>query len=316
MDATALVADRVELPFVPVCLQEMVLEQCVQLVSVELTKQLTPQQQRKVSDHLAGMADGISYEERNQLVTRIARRMGVVPLVPMTMREAVAGVVIDVLLGLSSVSAVAGGIVGSAVSGSATSLLSGEGRKCLATRINDVVDIPGLSVDAEQATFQTCLDMFGSGLDSLVPPEWRRALKGASRAEVEAFKGQVVIILDDKTPVPFIDSAKKQLLIRTVVDFAFDSFLDVSGLDGVVLSPKAQLDRLVQDETEMQAELSSLRRCAARRQAALERRITRIREQQQELRKEMGGSSGALRISALALGAAATAMAGVVLCCR
>jgi len=306
--------ERVEIPMVPSSIQEMVVGQAVQVVVDELPKRLTKSQMARLTSALHGAADGISCEEREAIIDAIAGKLDSVPLLPMNMRQAMVGTIVDIILGDMTVGSFGGAVVGSAIVDTTASLISADGRKRLAVRIAEKVDLPGLSESQEVALFECGINALGSVLETLIPPEWRPALQGASAAEIDAFKTTVVATLSGRVAVPFISNEKKQEFLGAVVDFAFEGFLDTTGLDGVVLHPEAQLERLEATKQEAQEELEALRRQAARREASFQRRLARIEEQRVEIRKELGLSGSSLGLatySAFAVLAAASAAGGL-----
>eukprot|EP00747_Dinoflagellata_sp_TGD_P180153 gnl/TRDRNA2_/TRDRNA2_32138_c1_seq1.p1 gnl/TRDRNA2_/TRDRNA2_32138_c1~~gnl/TRDRNA2_/TRDRNA2_32138_c1_seq1.p1 ORF type:complete len:313 (-),score=66.02 gnl/TRDRNA2_/TRDRNA2_32138_c1_seq1:61-957(-) len=288
----------------------MVLGQAVQVVATELPKRLTKAQMEHITRVMDGAADGIDAQEREQVIQAVSGSLSAVPLVPESMRNVLVGDIFDIIVGDTSLGAYTVGAAGSLITGTASNLLNQEGRTKLATRINNAVDLPGLSEEQEQAIFLKAVDFVGGYLEALIPPTWRKCLQGASPQEIDMFKQNIVTTLDGKFGLPFLSAEKRQGICRCVVDYMFDSFLDASGLDGVVLNPEMQLARLEKVQSDTKIELEVLRRQSARRDAALVRRLELLDKQKADLKKELGYHSTTYYVIA-ALGTVAVSAAAV-----
>lgn len=291
MDVTSMVAERIKLPLVPSQLQELVISECVQIVANEMAKQLTKEQLKSLSTSLGDAADGLTHKERSKIIKNIAKHLDAVPLVPLSIREQVVSIAVDVILGDSSVGSLGCSAFGSAIvsaGGAVDALLDDDCRKRLATRINKNVDIPVLNDKQEQVLFEKSLDTLAAALDVLIPKAWWSALQGASASEVEDFKQNLVLVLHKRLNIPFLDDELEKRWARTAIDAIFEIFLDSTGLHAVALTPEAQLARLDQVANEAKLELDCARKQAQRREAVLQRRLARILEQKKELQKDLG----------------------------
>lgn len=293
MDLANILVEKVSIPMVPAGVQEKVLSEVVQHVSDELPNHLTPKQLQAVRRNvdLASRACSISAQEREKLVKALATSIDV-PLLPADMREKVAGIIIDELLGdssLTSLAAAGAGAGGSGVMGATATLLDAEGRKNLAHRLVEKMPaLPMMSKEQEESVLEKFIDTIAAPLEALIPVEFRSSLHGASTAEIEKFKQQVVADLEAKLPgIPLLTKEKETELLRAVVDAAFESFLDHSGMDGIVLSPEIQLERIKEAEKDALEKVELVRRRNKRQEAAALRQVASIREQKAKLQKEV-----------------------------
>jgi len=293
MDLSNILVERVSIPMVPAGIQEKVLSEVVQHVSDELPNHLTPKQLQAVRRNidLASNACNISAEEREKLVKALSTSINV-PLLPADMREKVAGIVVDELLGdasLTSVATAGVGAGGGGVVGAASTLLDEKGRKNLAHRMAEKLPaLPMMSKEQEEAMLEKFINTIAEPLEAAVPVEWRSGLHGASAKEIEKFKEQVVADLEAKLPgIPLLSKEKETEILRAVVDAAFESFLDHSGMDGIVLSPEIQLERIKEAEKDALEKLELVRRRNKRQEAAALRQVASIREQKAKLQKEV-----------------------------
>jgi len=170
-------------------------------------------------------------------------------------------------------------------------LLDEAGRERLAERVNAAVDLPLLSEAQERALFGAAADALGAALDRLIPAAWRPALQGATAAEIAAFKQSVVAELGGWVPLPGLAPDCKQTWLCAAVDFAFDAFLDNTSLDGVVLAPEAQLQRLDMLIESARGDVLRAQRQGVRRQATLQRRVDNLVEERNTIQRQVGGRS-------------------------
>jgi len=296
MDVTNMVIERVSLPMVPMSMQEAILAKCVQRVSHELPKHLTDRQLQQLRAGVDKAGSDISTEEREKMVKAVAQTLEVA-LLPSNMREKVACAIIDAVLGDVTVDAMVGATgalvaaAGTATVNSAGSLLDAEGRKRIATRLNEQVDLPLLSEEQEQVLFEKFVNAVVEPLEKLIPEDMRSHLKAASAAELEALKQHLTEMLLEQLPgLPFLDKDKERQMLRVVVDFFVESFIDHSGLDGVLLAPEVQLERIKQAEQDAIMALELARRQNARREAAMKRHLASVRSQKAHLEREVGHS--------------------------
>jgi len=292
MDVTNMVIERVSLPMVPTSMQEAILAKCVQHVSDELPKYLTSRQLQNLRAGVDKAGSDISTQEREKLVKAMADTLQVA-LLPSNMREKVACVIIDAVLGDVTVAGTAGAFVAVAGTsiGSAGSLLDADGRKRIATRLNEQVDLPLLNEEQEQVLFEKFVDAVVQPLEKLIPEDMRSHLKAASAAELEALKQHLTETLLEKLPgLPFLDKEKERQMLRVVVDFIVETFIDHSGLDGVLLTPEVQLMRIKQAEQDAIMAFELARRQNARREAAMKRHLASVRAQKAQLEREVGHS--------------------------
>jgi len=278
---------------VPTSMQEAILAKCVEHVSYELPKHLTARQLQNLRAGVDKAGSDISTQRREKLVKAMADTLDVA-LLPSSMREKVASVVIDAVLGDVSVAGTAGAFVGgvsAAAVSSAGSLLDAEGRKRIATRLNEQVDLPLLNEEQEQVLFEKFVDAVVQPLEKLIPKDMRSHLKAASAAELEALKQHLTETLLEKLPgLPFLDKEKERQMLRVVVDFIVETFIDHSGLDGVLLTPEVQLMRIKQAEQDAIMAFELARRQNARREAAMKRHLASVRAQKAQLEREVGHS--------------------------
>lgn len=264
------------------------MQEAVKVVADAMTAKLSTEQVKKLGAAIDGAADGISPQERQQMIFLLESSLEAVPLIPKVTRNKVVTTIVDVIIGDANTLGMTSQAVASGLM-EATNLFDPAARKKLAHKLNEKVDIPGLSETQEEAIFGKGIDMFADFMEKIVPPQYRKSLHACSAEEIAAFKQNIANQIDEKINIPMLPQEYENKMILTFVDYAFDLMLDASGLDQVVLTPEVKLKKVEQNIVAAKQEMESSARTAKRRQANLERNLVALEAQRKELRKQVGG---------------------------
>lgn len=281
-----MVLERITVPMVPQSIQEAVMMQAVQAVADAMNSKLSKGQLQKLCKAIDGVSDGISPDERQHMIDVLVVSLDSLPLIPKSAQRNIVGAIVDVIIGDASPIAMASQGIASGVV-TATSLFDPAARTKLAHHLNEKVDIPGLNEEQEEAIFLKGVEMLGSVLEKIIPPEYRKSLHGCSKKEIDGLKLNLVSHLEDQVNIPLLPKEYKNKMFTGFIDYTFEFMFDATGLDNVVFSAEVKLERLDKAIADIQIELECAKRSAQRREHSIERRVGTMEAERTALQMEI-----------------------------
>ena len=123
----------------------------------------------------------------------------------------------------------------------AREVLNHDSREELATKLNDMVDIPFIDEVGEQKAAEKLIDVVGDAFERIVPEDVQDVLQASSPEELRDVRQNIVAHLNKKLDVPWVSEQQEREAIRAIVDF----WLNYYGLGEGTQTPeekKAQLE--------------------------------------------------------------------------
>ena len=123
----------------------------------------------------------------------------------------------------------------------AREVLNHDSREELATKLNDMVDIPFIDEVGEQKAAEKLIDVVGDAFERIVPEDVQDVLQASSPEELRDVRQNIVAHLNKKLDVPWVSEQQERETILDIVDFWFNYY----GLGEGIKTPaekKAQLE--------------------------------------------------------------------------
>ena len=199
LEISAIVAERVDLPFVPRSWLELMVAEVVTVTLQTLETRLPPDLRRRLflalhnSSTQGGSLGAITPEMLDETVDVICASdiADKLPLLSDTQRHELVKTVLEVLIGDVNASSLAQEALGSTIAAATeTVALGGLGpaqREALVAKLNEKIDLPMLSDEDEAALIRPCVDIFSDALEAAIPPRYAKALADQVRGGMFAW---------------------------------------------------------------------------------------------------------------------------------
>lgn len=101
-------------------------------------------------------------------------------------------------------------------------LLSKEEQKKIARLVNALIDIPLVSEDLEQTIFEHAVGLVDRALEDVLPEAFGELLrnpeKGIDKDHAREFGNRLVVAINRKVDLPYLNEEQEDQLLRTVID--------------------------------------------------------------------------------------------------
>ena len=116
-------------------------------------------------------------------------------------------------------------------------LMYEDSRQALATKLNDMFDIPFISDEKEQAAAEALVNTCYETLEKVIPSNVLDMLETSSPEELSSVRQNLISRLNRMINIPFISEVQEEEVIRFIVDF----WLSYYGLDEGTKSPDEKM---------------------------------------------------------------------------
>lgn len=132
------------------------------------------------------------------------------------------------------------------LSRAARDLIYEDSRQSLATKLNDMVDIPFVSNEKEQKAADAIVNKCYSVLEKVISPDLMSKLETSTPEELRDVKENLIARLNKKINFPFTSEEQEEEVIRFIVDFWLNYY-------GLSIGTKTTFQQLIQTEKKLRA---------------------------------------------------------------
>jgi hypothetical protein len=207
----------IDIPGIPNAIERPIVEQAIKAI-IDVCPLVLPEQ---VFNKLIAGEAGI-----NGVSEAIIRQINDEVYIPLLSREAQKFVVEQICIILFSPNTNFETVRRQMVARALKELFNADSRVCLATKLNETVDIPLISENNEQIMAEQLVNLCFDVLETFIPTCIRDILETTSPEELRDVRDNMVNRLSEKIDVPFTSEEHEQKALRFIVDF----FLSIYGL--------------------------------------------------------------------------------------
>ncbi len=117
-------------------------------------------------------------------------------------------------------------------------LLSQEERKKIAKIVNALVDIPLVPEELEQTIFEHAVGVIDTALEDTLPAVFSELLRDAERGidkdHARVFGDRLVVSINKKIDLPYLNEEQEAQLLRTVIDPLVKAMINGRKLDDLL----------------------------------------------------------------------------------
>ena len=207
----------IDIPGIPNAIERPIVEQAIKAI-IDVCPLVLPEQ---VFNKLIAGEAGI-----NGVSEAIIRQINDEVYIPLLSREAQKFVVEQICIILFSPNTNFETVRRQMVARALKELFNADSRVCLATKLNETVDIPLISENNEQIMAEQLVNLCFDVLETFIPTCIRDILETTSPEELRDVRDNMVNRLSEKIDVPFTSEEHEQKALRFIVVF----FLSIYGL--------------------------------------------------------------------------------------
>lgn len=207
----------IDIPGIPNAIERPIVEQAIKAI-IDVCPLVLPEQ---VFNKLIAGEAGI-----NGVSEAIIRQINDEVYIPLLSREAQKFVVEQICIILFSPNTNFETVRRQMVARALKELFNADSRVCLATKLNETVDIPLISENNEQIMAEQLVNLCFDVLETFIPTCIRDILETTSPEELRDVRDNMVNRLSEKIDVPFTSEEHEEKALRFIVDF----FLSIYGL--------------------------------------------------------------------------------------
>ena len=148
-------------------------------------------------------------------------------------------------------------------------LASPERRRQLARKINQVVDIPLMREDQEEAILFLAVEKCANLIQELLPPELIRNLQGEDPRGLSEMKDYLIESVNSKVDLIGFTEEQEAALIRTMIDLLVDMYASDTDAALLLCSPTEQKEKIRQELAKLDWEIHASQARFQREQEAL-----------------------------------------------
>jgi len=117
-------------------------------------------------------------------------------------------------------------------------LMSSEEQKKIAKIVNALIDIPLVSEDLEDVIFLHAVGIIDKALEDVLPVAFgellRNAEKGIDKDHARQFGDRLVVAVNKKVDLPYLNEEQEQRLLQTVIDPLVKAMISGKKLDDLL----------------------------------------------------------------------------------
>ena len=200
----------IDIPGIPNAIERPIVEQAIKAI-IDVCPLVLPEQ---VFNKLIAGEAGI-----NGVSEAIIRQINDEVYIPLLSREAQKFVVEQICIILFSPNTNFETVRRQMVARALKELFNADSRVCLATKLNETVDIPLISENNEQIMAEQLVNLCFDVLETFIPTCIRDILETTSPEELRDVRDNMVNRLSEKIDVPFTSEEHEEKALRFIVDF-------------------------------------------------------------------------------------------------
>jgi hypothetical protein len=117
-------------------------------------------------------------------------------------------------------------------------LMSSEEQKKIAKIVNALIDIPLVSEDLEDVIFLHAVGIIDKALEDVLPAAFGELLrnpeKGIDKDHARQFGDRLVVAVNNKVNLPYLNEEQEQRLLQTVIDPLVKAMISGKKLDDLL----------------------------------------------------------------------------------
>ena len=235
----------IDLPMVPNPIEKIVVKQIImafcEIAPVVLSEEVFIQLVSGEQD-----SDAVSEEIIREISDKIC-----IPIISRDVQDSIVDKVCAVMFTSASSKKVKRQMIARSVRDS----LNQNSKEELATKLNNMIDIPFVSEEKEQEMAEAIINSAAKTFEKVVPEPVRDMLMTTSPEELRGVRSNLILRLNEMIDIPFKSEAEEEEMIENIVDF----LLQYYGLAEGTKTPEEELEDVERELTKIDIQIEAQR---------------------------------------------------------